>query len=220
MDVYALLIGLLAVIVGLAFTFLGYRLFLILLPIWGAVVGFLFGANLAEVIFNRPFLADVTSILLGILFAILFAIGSYLWYWIAVALLAGSVGYALGLGIMRYIGNTDRTLDIVVAIVVAILFAIIAIWLGLPKYLAIFLTAVGGAFTAVTGLGVLIGRIPVSALESGSIGAHVGSDLGLIWLIGAIALAAIGIYYQVVSTSAMEAIGYGSYRNPWRRTPV
>jgi hypothetical protein len=220
MDAYALLIGLLAILVGLAFAFFGYRLFLILLPIYGAVVGFFFGANLAEVIFGRPFLADVTSVLVAILFAVLFAIGSYLWYWIAVALLAGSIGYTIGLGVMRYIGANDRTVIVIVAIVVAILFAIVAIWLGLPKYLAIFFTGVAGAFTAVTGVGVLIGRIPVSALESGSIGAHVGSDLGLIWLIASLVLAGLGIAYQVISTAAMEAIGYGSYRNPWRRTPV
>jgi uncharacterized protein DUF4203 len=220
MDAYALLIGLLAVVVGLAFTFFGYRLFLILLPIWGAVVGFFFGANLAAVLFGREFLGDATSILVGILVAVLFAIAAYLWYWLAVALLAGSIGYSIGLGVMRYIGATDRTVIIVVAVVVAILFAIAAIWLGLPKYLAILFTSIGGAFAAVTGVGVLIGRIPVSALESGSIGAHVGSDLGLVWLIASLLLAAIGVVYQIMSTSAMEPIGYGSYRNPWRRTLV
>jgi hypothetical protein len=219
MDAYAALLGLLAILVGLAFTFFGYRLFLILLPIWGAVVGFLFGANLAEVVFGAKFM-DVTSIVVGILFAILFAIGAYLWYWLAVALLAGSIGYTVGLGLLRYIGATDRTVILVIAIVIAVVFALIAIWLGLPKYLAIFFTGVGGAFTAVTGVGVLIGQIPVSALESGSIGAHVGSNLGVIWLIAAIVLAALGIIYQVWSTSAMEPIGYGNYRNPWRRSAI
>ena len=37
-------IGLLALLVGLGFVFYGFRLFLILLPIWGFFAGFLFGA--------------------------------------------------------------------------------------------------------------------------------------------------------------------------------
>ena len=220
MDTYAILIGLLALLVGLAFTFFGYRLFLILLPIWGAVVGFFFGANLAAVLFGREFLGDMTGILVGILFAILFAIGSYLWYWLAVALLAGSFGYTIGLAVMRYVGVTDRTMIIVAAVVVAIVFAIVAIWLGLPKYLAITLTSIGGAFTAVTGVAVLVGRVPVSALESGLIGAPVGSDVSLILFVAAIVLAAIGIFYQLRSTADMERIGYSSYRNPWRRSAI
>lgn len=214
MDAYALLIGLLALLVGLAFTFYGYRLFMVLLPIWGAVIGFFFGAQLATVLFGSQFL-DATSIIVGIVAALVFAIGSYLWYWLAVALLAGSIGYTIGLGLMRYMGATDPTLTLIVAIVVAIVFAIVAIWLGLPKYLAIFFTSVGGAFTAVTGFAVLIGRIPVSALASGSIGAHVGSDLGPLSLIASIVLAVIGVVYQVYSTSTVEPVAYGRYRNPW-----
>lgn len=220
MDAYALLIGILAVLVGLAFTFFGYRLFLILLPIWGAVVGFFFGANLAAAVFGRAFLGDVTGILVGVLFAILFAIGAYLWYWIAVALLAGSIGYAIGLGAMRYLAVPDRTLTIIVAIAIAVVFAVIAIWLGLPRYLAIGLTALGGAFTAVSGVALLLGRIPVAALESGSIGAYVGTDLGLIWLFSSIVLAVLGIVYQIRSTAGMDAIAYSKYRNPWRRSAV
>jgi hypothetical protein len=215
MDAYALLIGLVAVLVGLAFTFYGYRLFMVLLPIWGAVIGFFFGANLATALFGSQFL-DATSVIVGIVAALIFAIGSYLWYWLAVAVLAGSIGYTIGLGLMRYTGATDGTLTFIVAVAIGIVFAIVAIWLGLPRYLAIIFTGVGGAFAAVTGFAVLIGRIPVSALESGSIGAHVGSDLGSLWLIAALVLAAIGIVYQVISTSTVEPIVYSRYRNPWR----
>ena len=52
MSLDALLVGLLALVVGLAFAFYGFRLFLILLPIWGFFIGFLFGAGLVTGLFG------------------------------------------------------------------------------------------------------------------------------------------------------------------------
>jgi uncharacterized protein DUF4203 len=212
----ALLIGILAVVVGLAFTFFGYRLFMILLPLWGAIVGFFFGAHLASVLFGTSFLGGMTSILFGILVAILFAIGAWLWYWLAVAVLAGSVGYGLGLGLMGYLQVTDRTVVFIAAVVLAVIFAIGAIWLALPRYLAIFLTGLGGAFTAVSGAAVVLGAAAVHTLETGNFGAL--NQLSPIWLIAAVVLAVVGIAYQVWSTSALEPIVYSRYRNPWWRS--
>lgn len=217
MDVLALLVAILAIAVGLAFTFFGYRLFLILLPLWGAIIGFFFGAHLASVLLGASFLADAVSIIVGILVAILFALLSYLWYWLAVALLAGSVGYSLGLAVMRLLDVQDRNVQLVAALVVAVLFAIVAIWLGLPRYLAIVLTALGGAFTAISGVGVLIGAIPVRAFEAGAIGAQFDTDLSLILFAAAVVLAGVGIFYQIRSTATIEPIGYSHYRNPFRR---
>ena len=44
-TIEGLLIGLLAIAIGMAFAFYGFRVFLILLPIWGFFAGFLLGAN-------------------------------------------------------------------------------------------------------------------------------------------------------------------------------
>ena len=51
-TIEGLLLGLLAVAIGLAFAFYGFRVFLILLPIWGFFAGFLLGANGVEYIFG------------------------------------------------------------------------------------------------------------------------------------------------------------------------
>ena len=47
-----LLLGALAIGIGLAFAFWGFRVFLILLPIWGFFAGFLLGANGVEYLFG------------------------------------------------------------------------------------------------------------------------------------------------------------------------
>ena len=84
-----LLIGALAIAVGLAFAFYGFRVFLILLPIWGFFAGFLLGANAMTAIFGDGFLIEVTSWVIGFLVGLLFAVLSYLYYWVAVILLGG-----------------------------------------------------------------------------------------------------------------------------------
>ncbi len=95
-----ILIGLLALAIGLAFAFYGFKLFLVLLPIWGFFAGFLLGANGIAYIFGETFLATATGWVVGFLLGLLFAVLSYLFYWVAVILLGGALGYQLTLGIL------------------------------------------------------------------------------------------------------------------------
>jgi hypothetical protein len=219
-DFQAIVVGLLALLIGLAFTFVGYRLFLILLPIWGFFAGFFFGAEMVSVIFGTGFLADVTGFVVGLVFAIIFAVATYLWYWLAVTILGASVGYAVGIGLVGFLGISNNFVNVIIGIFFAVVFATVAIWLRLPKYLAIVMTAVGGAFSAVAGLAILFGKLKVADLgtRASTIGAI--QDLSWIWLAGAAVLAVIGIVYQSWSTSAYEVIGYHRYRNPTRTVVI
>ena len=70
MDLFA---GLFVGGIGLLALLLGYRLFLLLLPLWGFVVGFAVGARLVSVVFDQGFLSDVLGIGVGVAVAILFA---------------------------------------------------------------------------------------------------------------------------------------------------
>jgi hypothetical protein len=219
-DFQAIVVGLLAILVGLAFVFSGFRLFLILLPVWGFFVGWFFGAQLVSVIFGTGFLADVTGIVVGFVCALIFAVASYLWYWLAVTLLGGTVGYAVGIGLVGFLGISNNFINVSVGILFGIVFALAAIWLHLPKYLAIAFTSVGGAFAAVAGLAILFGKLDTATL--GHTGATIGAikDLNWLWLAAAIILTVIGIWYQTRSTALTEAIVYSSYRNPGTPAPV
>lgn len=216
MDTQALLVGILALVIGLAFTFFGYRLFLILLPIWGFLVGFFFGANLAVTFLGAAYLNDVTSWAVAILVGLLFAVLSYLYYWAAVVLLAAGIGYGLGVGLTHWLNVGNATVAFIVGIVVAVLFAVAAVWLRLPRFLAIWMTAFGGAFAAVSGVALLLGRLPLSALESGTFGAYALDNLSWLWLVAAVVLAIVGAIYQTMTTSEVEGVAYTRYRNPGR----
>ena len=87
-----------ALILGLIITFGGYRLFLALLPIWGFFFGFALGAQSLQALFGMGFLSSVTSWVVGFFVGAIFALLSYLFYAVGVALVAGGLGYALGAG--------------------------------------------------------------------------------------------------------------------------
>src|SRR4029434_9372030 len=89
-----------ALLIGLAICFAGYRSFLILLPIWGFIFGFGVGAQALQSLFGVGFLSVATSWIAGFVVGAGFAVLSYLFYAFAVGLIAGSLGYALGVGLL------------------------------------------------------------------------------------------------------------------------
>src|SRR5512137_206617 len=85
--------GMIALLFGLVLAFAGYRLFLILLPIWGFFFGFGLGAQSIQALFGDAFLATITSWVVGFIVAAVFAILAYLFYVAAVAIASFSLGY-------------------------------------------------------------------------------------------------------------------------------
>jgi len=216
-------IGLLGILIGLAFVFWGFRLFLILLPIWGFFAGFLFGASIVHVFIgeNLPFLATTLGWVIGFVVGILFAILSYLYYWFAIVFIGASIGYAGGLGLLHWLGNGgDNFMGFLFGLVGAIIVAAIVVVLRMPKYLAIVLTAIGGAAATVTGVALILKQVTLEELTGGSIGSLAAvNDLPWLWGLAAIVLAGVGIAYQIRATAMAEAIVYTSYRNPGMTPP-
>ena len=155
-----LVVGILAVVIGLAFAFGGWRFFLLLLPLWGFVVGFSLGTEAMRALFGDGTFATVTSWVVGFVIAVLFAVFSYLYYYIAIAVLAGTVGYALGASVWGLIGNEQGVIAFVIGLVVGVIFAAVALALNVPRYLVIVLTGLGGAAAVVAGWFILIGKVP------------------------------------------------------------
>lgn len=83
-----ILLGILAVIIGAAVCLIGLRLFFLLLPIWGFVVGFLGGAALVTWLFGDGFLSTTLGIVVGIVLGIVGALISYFFWYFGVILAA------------------------------------------------------------------------------------------------------------------------------------
>ncbi len=194
MTFEGILLGLVALAIGAAFCFYGFRFFLILLPLWAFLVGFSAGAQIIGTWFGEGFLATLTGWVVGFVVGAGFALISYLWYWAAVVLLGGGVGYLIGVGLMAMIG-VHGFLGVAVGLVLAVVFAIGTILLAVPRVLVVVLTAIGGAAMLVGGVLLALGIIPVDSLKDGVLGAFLQNNL--LWGLIFIALAVIGAFYQL-----------------------
>lgn len=217
-------IGLLGILIGLAFVFWGFRLFLILLPIWGFFAGFLFGASVIHVFIgeNLPFLATTLGWVVGFIAGIVFAVLSYLYYWFAVVFIGASLGYAGGVGLLHWLGNGgDNLMGFLFGLIGAIIVAAIVVVLRLPKFLAIVLTAIGGAAATVTGVALILKQVTLDELTGGAIGSLAAvNDLPWLWALAGIVLAGVGIAYQIRLAAMAEEIAYESFRNPGMSPPA
>ena len=77
-----ILFSLLAIVIGAALILYGYRIFLVLLPVFGFFAGFWVGASAMQWTLNENFLATLFSIIVGIVLGIIFAIASFFIYFL------------------------------------------------------------------------------------------------------------------------------------------
>src|SRR5436305_1628261 len=100
MSLEGILVGLLAIAVGLAWAFYGLKLFVILLPIWAFFFGLVTGPQWASQLFGTDagFFVTTLSWIIGIVFGLVLAAIAFFWYYAAVVLMVGALGYMLGVG--------------------------------------------------------------------------------------------------------------------------
>jgi hypothetical protein len=203
----SIIIGLLAIGIGLAWAFYGLKLFTILLPIWAFFFGLIAGAQWGAEVFGQGFFATVLSWGIGLVFGLVLAAISFFWYYAAVVLAAGALGYILGVGFFEWLGWGTGIIAFTVGLILGAIFAIAAFVLGVPALLIVVVSAFSGAAAAVNGVLIFLGQIK---LEDVGPGGMVGSLLtnGAIGTIAWIAVAAAAILYQMrdISRTATELV--------------
>ena len=124
---------------GLIVAFWGYKLLWIILPIWGFFAGFALGAQTIDIILNEGFLASITGWVVGFGVGAIFAILSYLFYFLAVALLSGAFGYGVTVGILTWLFDKDEVgfLFWLIGIVVGVAVAVLVLRFNIQKYAVI-----------------------------------------------------------------------------------
>jgi hypothetical protein len=200
-----LIIAIVALLIGVAFCFAGWRFFLILLPIWAFVVGFNIGTDAISALFGDGTFATVTSWIVGFVAAVAFAIFSYLYYYIAVAVLGGAVGYAIGTSAWGLIGNEYGAIAFVIGLACAVIVGGAVLLLNVPKYLVIVLTGLGGAATILAGWFILIDKIPSDAIHWTAVGQLITDSWFYLIVFGVVAAAGI------IAQMRAPAIGPSTY---------
>ena len=196
--------AIIALIIGVLALLAGYRLFLLLLPIWGFFAGFAMGAHATTLIFGTGFLSTVTSWIVGFVAGLIFAVLSYLIYIVGVALLSAAFGYFLGAGLALLFFDPGLIVTLV-GVAGAVVMAFIVLAFNIQKPVLEFVTAFGGATAVLAGLLLLIGRIPFEALGQNPVRAVL--DDSIFWLIVWLVLGFVGFGIQIASnrTYVIEA---------------
>ncbi len=201
-----LCMALIALIFGSLVVFGGYRLFLVLLPIWGFFAGFLVGAQTINLLLGDALLGTVTGWVVGFVVGLLFAVLSYLFYIVAVAVISFTGGYAAGIAIMEWIGVDSEFLLWIVGVVVGVALVIIVLRFNLQKYAIIVITAFGGTGLIVyTILAMVYGT---ALLEFVGNPVQIAIDQSWLWFLFFVIVAGSGIYFQLVANRAFEVETY------------
>jgi hypothetical protein len=211
MTIEGIIIGLLAIGIGLAWAFYGLKLFTILLPLWAFFFGLVAGAQWGQDVFGQGFFSTVLSWIIGLIFGVVLAAISFFWYYAAIVILGGAVGYALGVGFFEWLGLGTGVVAIVVGLILGAIFAIATFVLGVPVILVMVFSAFSGAVAAINGIWILLGQIKVEDLGVGIFGSLLHN--GALGIIAAVVLGAVALYWQIRDVgSSITSIDRSSYR--------
>lgn len=190
-----ILLAILALVIGLAFAFGGWRFFLLLLPLWGFLLGFGLGSEAMRALFGDGTFSTVLSWVVGFVVAVAFAVLSYFFYYAAIAIMAGTVGYAIGASAWGLIGSDTGLIAFIIGLVVAVALALAVLALNVPKYLVIVVTGLGGAAAILLGWFLLIGKVPADNVTWFQVG-HLIKDNWIYLIVWAV-VAAAGMVAQL-----------------------
>ena len=209
-----ILFSLLAIVIGAALILYGYRIFLVLLPVFGFFAGFWVGASAMQWTLNENFLATIFSIIVGVVLGVIFAIASYVIYFAGVAVVAFAFGAMIAVGIMTFIGFEAGIVISLVALAVGVLLVIFTFQKNLQKYFIMGIMSLGGGNLVVLGILVLIGQVSLEVLRAK--GDMIGPVLsaGALWAIIWLGLAIAGLIYQIRTSSDFE-FSMGDLKERW-----
>jgi hypothetical protein len=147
--------------------------------------------------------------LVGLVFALVFAILAYAFFEVAVFIGMAAIGYVLGVALMVALEIEWRWLVALVGIAVGAAFALAAIALDLPVVLLIVLTAAGGATAMTAGLMLLTDAFSSDDLSREGVTAKINGSAW--WWLLDLGLAVAGIVAQSRSTRRLR----GTWREAW-----
>jgi hypothetical protein len=196
--------AILALIIGVLALVAGYRLFLLLLPIWGFFAGFAMGAHATALLFGQGFLATATSWIIGFVIGLIFAVLSYLIYTVGVALLSAAFGYFLGAGLTLLFLDPGLIVTLV-GLVGAVVMSFVVLAFNIQKPVLEFITSFGGATATITGILLLFGRITFESLGDNPV--RLVLEDSIFWMIIWLILGFVGFGIQIASnkTYVIEA---------------
>jgi len=206
------LIGLVAIAVGALFCFRGYLAMRVVIPIWGAFVGFAIGAGIGAAIDDDGLLGSLLSWGFGLVFAVVVGLLAYLFYELSVAVALGGAGFVLATGLAAALGIGWTWLLVLIGMAAGLLLAVVALATGLPVILLVVVTSFAGATTTVAGFLLLVGTIDLDVLNGDTTDRL---DLSPWWYAVEVGLGIVGVVAQ-----SRDLAGKARLEEAWRTSGV
>jgi hypothetical protein len=202
-----IVVGLLAVAIGLFLCLRGQWAMRLLLAIWGAFVGFAVGAGLVDRFTDQGYLDTALGWVAAIVLALLFAAFAYLFFAVSIILGMASMGFVLGGALASALGVTDAWGPLLIGALCGAALALLAIVANLPQLLLIVVSSFAGASVVIAGLMLIFDVIDTDAMFD----AETTARDQPVWYAGGLALAVIGIVVQLRQAGAVRR----SVRETW-----
>jgi hypothetical protein len=193
---------------GLVIAFWGYKLLWIILPIWGFFAGFALGAQTIQFLLNENFLATITGWVVGFVVGAIFAVLSYLFYFLAVAILSGAFGYGVTVSILTAIGMDADWLVWLIGIIAGVALAYVVLKFNIQKYAVISITALAGTAITIYVLLAVFGESPTELMVAPVLRAI---DDSWLWFLYFVLVGAAGIYFQLQTSKDYEIEEYNRW---------
>ncbi len=216
-----IVVGVLAIAVGALFCFRGYLAMRVIIPIWGAFVGFFVGAALVAAFTDASFLTNLLGWIVGLVVAVLFALIAYLYYEVSVLIVMASVGFTIGTTVMVALDVTWNWLIILVGVAVAVGLAFLAIAADVPTLLLVILTALAGSSAVVLGIMLLVGTAETADFRTEIFVQEIDDQWWWYVIYGVLAIAGIVAQIRVVENlrSSIRASWAEAGGKQFRKTP-
>lgn len=195
-------IGLLAICAGMLLCLRGYLAMRVIITIWGAFAGFLFGAGLVEAITGDGFLRSIVGWVVGLVLGLVFSAFAYLYFEVSVAIGMAAIGFAIGTSVVAALGISWSWVAILVGVALGLLLAVAAIAGDLPTFILTVLTATAGASTTVFGAMLIFGAVDSDDFDTAATTEVL--DIDWWWYAAYIALVVVGLVAQLRSAEQLR----------------
>jgi hypothetical protein len=189
--------------------FFGTRLFWIILPVWGFFFGLAIGAQGVQALFGDGFLSTSFSWIVAFFLGLLFALLSYLFWFVAVSLIGGYLGYGIVVGFFGLIGVDLGPLVWILGVAVGIVAAVLTMVLNVQKWVVVIGTSLLGAAGVVGTILVLFNQLTPQQLADHPV--KVVTDAGFGWAVLVIAIAVLAVAFQTATTRAWQVARYNRW---------
>ena len=117
---------------------------------------------------------------LGLVFALIFAVFAYLYFAIAVILAMAAFGFAIGSGLVVALGIDWNWVAVLVGVAVGAIVGLVSVFGNMPMIVLVVISSVAGAVGVVAGLMLLVGSLDSADFTRGAFTDKVAGQLGLV----------------------------------------